>query len=81
MALQKQQINDQATDRSILTELLRLRDSEEEAARHLFIVCGQPAAYGDFIDAWHNEDPIWFCQWESLCALIKSLQLAQIQAA
>lgn len=53
-------------EKSILAQLIELRDKEVEAATHLFVVCGQPSTVEGFYDAWCKEDPEWFYQHESL---------------
>lgn len=58
---------------SMIIELSALSDAHEEAAKHLFVVCGQPADQFEFEAAWKKEDPVWYHQWVSLNNFIQSL--------
>lgn len=57
-----------------LEALKTLLVSEEEAARHLFVVCGIPADLDGFHSAWLKEDPEWFVEWCELKYFIKELE-------
>lgn len=60
--------------KSILAQLIELRDKEVEAASHLFIVCGQPSTDEGFHAAWMKEDIDWYMQFTGLEALIDVMQ-------
>ena len=60
--------------KSILTQLIELRDKELEAATHLFVVCGQPSTVEGFHQAWMKEDMNWFMQFTALNSTIKVMQ-------
>lgn len=59
---------------SVLAQLIELRDKEVEAARHLFVVCGQPSTDEGLYDAWCKEDPEWFRQVLDLGLCIRRMQ-------
>lgn len=61
-------------EKSILQQLIEVRDKEVEAAAHLFIVCGQPSTVEGFHQAWMKEDMNWFMQFTSLNSAIKVMQ-------
>lgn len=61
-------------EKSILAQLIELRDKEVEAAAHLFIVCGQPSTVEGFHQAWMKEDQNWFIQFTALNSSIKVMQ-------
>lgn len=61
--------------KSILTQLIELRDKERAAAEHLFIVCGQPETEFEFFKAWAKEDEQWFIQYIALKSSIEQMQL------
>ena len=58
---------------TIAAKLNDLIKEEEEAARHLFVVCGQPSTPEGFYDAWANEDAAWFAQWTTLKAAARTM--------
>lgn len=60
--------------KGILENMKELVKSEEEDARHLFVVCGQPSTREGFMQAWFKEDPSWFAQWMALQASIKTME-------
>lgn len=66
-------------DKSILTQLIELRDKELEAAKHLFIVCGQPSTDEGFHAAWMKEDIDWCMQFTALNSLIGVLRRMEFE--
>lgn len=59
---------------NILRALIQLRDSELEAAKHLFVVCGEPADENQFLLAWAKEDQQWLTSFIFLRALIGAME-------
>lgn len=59
---------------SMIVDLQKVADEHEEAARHLFVVCGQPSTDAGFELAWANEDYDWFCEWKKLQAFINLME-------
>lgn len=62
------------SSQGIIENLKALVVSEEEDARHLFVVCGQPSTQEGFHAAWFKEDPAWFSKWIYLKSSIKALE-------
>lgn len=65
------------SSQGIVENLKALAASEEEDARHLFVVCGQPSTDEGFQQAWFKEDPAWFAKWMCLKATIEAMRRLQ----
>lgn len=63
----------------LLRALIDLRDSEMEAAKHLFIVCGEPSTEEGFLQAWAKEDAKWLTSFLFLRGLIASMEKMGIE--
>lgn len=63
---------------SMIADLQKVADAHEEAARHLFVVCGQPDTQEGFEHAWSKEDEQWYAEWAALCSLITTLTANRI---
>lgn len=59
---------------SMLEDLQKLAAEHEEAARHLFVVCGEPSTQAGFEMAWAKEDFTWYNEWMNLRAFIKIME-------
>lgn len=58
---------------SMIADLQKVADEHEEAARHLFVVCGEPSSQVLFEFAWRKEDPVWYAQWCELKITISQM--------
>ena len=66
--------NAQKTHRpDMIRALIQLRDSELEAAKHLFVVCGQPSTELGLFEAWAKEDPAWLASFMMLRGMIAAM--------
>lgn len=59
---------------SMIADLQKVADEHEEAARHLFVVCGQPESQTEFERAWEKEDLSWYLQWKQVQYTIRQLE-------
>lgn len=59
---------------SMIADLQKVADEHEEAARHLFVVCGQPDTQPGFEMAWAKEDDQWYNEWMKLKAFIQLME-------
>ncbi len=64
---------------SMIADLKKVADEHEEAARHLFVVCGEPSTQEGFECAWKKEDQVWWWEWATLCAMIKVMEKGRAQ--
>jgi len=63
---------------TIIIDVKELVAAEEKAARHLFVVCGQPSTDEGFHQAWFKEDPVWFAKWMVLKATADALKRVEV---
>lgn len=60
---------------SMIEDLQKIAAEHEEAARHLFVVCGQPDTQEGFEMAWAKEDYCWYMEWHAVHNLLIALRM------